>query len=124
MVIRRKAVAGRKMHAMAALRAFVLAGFAYRLTRVSKYLRHGRLQRSQSGYTLHMDENVVCACEACTCEVPNEGDVCAQSCRECDENAEICHCEHADCAGGETEEELLEGADFEEDEEELEAEPT
>ncbi len=49
----------------------------------------------------------VCICEACTCDVPDEGNYCSQSCRGCDENAQVCLCDHADCAGGEVEEELF-----------------
>lgn len=54
----------------------------------------------------------VCACQACTCDVQNEGDFCSQTCRDCDENAEVCLCEHDDCAGGEVEEELLDEEEF------------
>ncbi len=50
----------------------------------------------------------VCECEACTCNVRTERDFCSESCKGCDENAEICRCEHPDCAGGEVEEELFE----------------
>lgn len=57
----------------------------------------------------------VCACEACTCDVDQEGERCSQTCRDCDENAEVCLCDHTDCAGGEVEEELFDG-DGEEDE--------
>lgn len=49
----------------------------------------------------------VCVCQACTCEVRNEGDYCSEPCRDCDENAEVCLCDHPDCAGGEVEEELF-----------------
>jgi len=49
----------------------------------------------------------VCACAACTCEVQREGDRCSQTCRECDERAEVCLCAHPGCAGGEVEEELF-----------------
>lgn len=49
----------------------------------------------------------VCECEACTCDVEREGDRCSNECGDCDENAEVCLCHHADCAGGEVEEELF-----------------
>ncbi len=58
----------------------------------------------------------VCECEACTCDVANEGDRCSEACRDCDENAEVCQCAHPDCAGGEVEEELFDETDEEYDE--------
>lgn len=58
----------------------------------------------------------VCECEACTCDVANEGDRCSEACRDCDENAEVCQCAHPDCAGGEVEEELFDETDEEDDE--------
>lgn len=70
-----------------------------------------------------MNDVSVCTCEACTCDVPNDGDRCSETCRDCDETAEVCMCNHADCAGGEVEEELFDETivgddDLEDDEEE------
>lgn len=62
----------------------------------------------------------VCECEACTCDVANEGGRCSEMCRECDETAEVCRCGHADCAGGELEEELFDEPSGDADEEEEE----